>query len=483
MAKFDSEFTQRLVREILTGLREGLCRFSGRSRVAVIYQLQPDEELFVCDPNGLLRGHETRIATTFFDSTNHRDLRANHQDELPYHSIDRITSLRLDGIISSGGSSGPVFYQMWFTDHHPALLSKYPTERWLDHTVFRFSHDVANKRELYTGISGSYLREYAARAVEDQIRLEQSRLRRYLSCLEIYPILEAILGISRTREEKRAARGELAFVDAGLLDNLDFLARFDLQEPPLLENYKHVRKLLQAVQTFHNRLISDGRYILGIARGTIDVFHLSADFRGAFGFLKLNNQKICSFADGSYSSDGHQAKLFEVEEILLDYDLDSAIRSSLFHIVADLVHFAETGTFGCCLVLDLNKELLSIAGQDLEQPLFLERSNMLDLAGNLARVDGALQIGLDRNLHRFACLLDGESIAGENRARGARYNSALRFTAHHRNTICVVVSSDRPVSVITNGIEYSAACALRQTFQNSVLPVPLEKWLERANIV
>ena len=39
----------------------------------------------------------------------------------------------------------------------------------------------------------------------------------------------------------------------------------------------------------------------------------------------------------------------------------------------------------------------------------------------------------------------------ENRARGSRYNSALRYTRLHGDAVVVVVSSDGPVSVFVNG--------------------------------
>ena len=44
-----------------------------------------------------------------------------------------------------------------------------PTERWLEHAAWRFAHDMANESALYTGISGSFLREYATHAVRDDV--------------------------------------------------------------------------------------------------------------------------------------------------------------------------------------------------------------------------------------------------------------------------------------------------------------------------
>ncbi len=478
----DNVFTNQVVKEILIGIQDGLTRFSGSSHVAVIYRLAVDDHYYICDPAGLLAGHETKIQAAFFDDGNRPVSIRHYLSDKPYSHIDRVDDLGLDGIISVGGQSGPVPYQMWFTDHHPEILSTGPTQRWLEHAALRFSHDVANAQELYSGISGRFLREYATHAVHDHIvyELERSDDFHRDDDFSIYTILDGILAISRTREELKSPHGELVFILPQYIESIDFMARFRKSEQPRLDNHKHVRKLLQAVQKFRNRLISDGKQILGIARGRLDHFHLTADFQGLYGFLRINDQPICSFADGAYSSATHRAKLFQVEEALLDYDLGSSIRSSLFHIVSSIVHYGETENFGCAIVLDLNKQITRIAGQNLQRPLDLERSNLLDLAGDLARVDGALQIGSDRKLHRFACLFDGPAIANEDRARGARYNSALRFTACHPDTVIIVVSADRPVSVIRNGSEYVNVVNAAGG-DGKIEPQSLQAWLKIAN--
>lgn len=477
----DNTFIKQVVREILSGVQDGLTKFSGPSRVAVIYRISADEELCVCDPHHLLRGHESKIGNAFFDRDSRPRPPASHLTNTCYSMIRAVAGLDLDGVVSYGGQSGPVMYQMWFTDHHPDLLSTGPTLRWLEHTALRFSHDVANEKDLYSGISGMFLSEYATHAVAHHIRHESERCAHPPERFAVYPILQAILGISKTREERKSPYGKLIFISPEHIESIDFLARFQEAEQPPLENYKHVRKLLLSVQKFRNSLVSDGTQILGVAGGRIEPFRLTADYRGLFGFLRVNDQRICSFADGAYSSVTHQAKLFQVEEALLDYDLDSSVRSSMFHIVATIVHYAETEHFGCTIVVDLNYELSEIAGQNLERPLDLERSNMLDLACDLARVDGALQIGTDLHLHRFACLLDGPAIAAEDRARGARYNSALRFTAKNPHTIIIVVSSDRPVSVIRYGMEYGNSFAARVCHYDTVIePQSLLSWLQEA---
>ena len=124
---------------------------------------------------------------------------------------------------------------------------------------------------------------------------------------------------------------------------------------------------------------------------------------------------------------------------------------------------------------------LSISGQRLAQPIDLQQAHSLDLAKSLSKVDGALHIGRDVRLHGFACLLDGRSIPGEDRARGARFNSALRFTAERKNIIVVVVSADRPFSVIQEGIEVSAQCQWKPLTGSLMRPLTLEEWIGQEN--
>ena len=470
-------FHRQCIFDTLQGLQEGLSRYSSPSRVALIYAVTPDDPVRIDDPQNLLAGHEPKFKELYLDSDQWRQKVPPSLSFMAYGHTVAEPNLHLAGLISCGGRSRSIFYQMWFTEHHPDMCSTGPTECWLEHAAYRLSHDFANQAPLYTGISGSFLREYAAHAVRDYIVDCMNEMLGWDTPLRIYPILDAILGISRTREEGAAARGKLVFVEPGALPEVAFLARFPDNERPLLHHFKHVRKLLQAVEGSDRKLVSDGRYIVGIAAHSMPGFRLTADFRYHQGFLTLNHSPVCSFADGSFHSTTHRAKLVQVEEILLEADLEPAAGSQLFRIIATLVHAAEDERYGCTLVIDLNPTPIPIAGQALERPLDLTAEADCELAKALSRVDGALQIGADLKMHRFACLLDGLTVPGEDRARGARFNSALRFTAMHPRLLVVVVSSDRPVSVIQEGVELNAQCELPPLSGCRQEPLRLLDWI------
>ncbi len=470
-------FVQQCVCETTEGLRAGLSHFSGPSNVAVIYRLSQGEELYIYDPGSLLRGHEPKLKNYYLEGDFWQHDTKLGLDRHTFSNISPVDDLQLDGIISFGGKSATVPYQMWFTEHHPNLSSIGPTERWLQHAVLRFSHDIANEQELYTGISGTFLREYSTHAVHDHIVREIAIQHEEESELQVYPVLDAILAISRTKEEGRWPHGKLAIVKPYSLQEGDYLAQFSNAEQPQLDNHKYVRKLLQAVENSDNQLISDGFKILGISNGKLPLYSLVAEYRGRVGFLSLNNEPICSFADGRFQSSTLRAKLFEIEEAFLDNELETTTRDTLFQIVSTLVHSAEEKKHGCGLVIDLNSSPLSLAGQNLVAPLDLTQSKYLKLACALTRVDGALHIGIDNHLHGFACLLDGHNIPGEDRARGARYNSALRFSAENPNTIVMVVSTDHPVSVVQHGIEFRGVSLWRSHIHCSLKPESLKGWL------
>jgi hypothetical protein len=475
-------FVCKCIEDTIDGLREGLSHFSGPSRAALIYAIAPTDEMHIYDPHNLLRGHEPILRELYLTSREWRGNMSISGGTKRFRDMRPEKNLDLTGLISYGGRSSSVFYQMWFTEHHPDMCSIGPTECWLEHAAWRFSHDIANEEELYTGISGSFLSEYATHAVRDYVVDKMNVIQGWDTQLRVYPILDAVLGISRTREEGKWPFGELAFIDVKSLSRMEFVARFPEMECPGIENFKHVRKLLLCVENSNRKLLSDGKTILGIARERLPQLCIIADFRGRYGFLRVNDETICSYSDGRFKCHTHQANLVHVEETLLESHLDNDAGNNLLKIVASIVRSAEYNEHGCTLVIDLNQEPVQISGQKLEKRLDLRELQNLELATSLAKVDGALHIGADLCLHGFACLLDGRTVPGEDRARGARYNSALRFTSEHNNIMVVVVSSDRPCSTIQEGVEISAQCQWQPEISCADAPLTLKEWIQRSEL-
>ena len=64
-------------------------------------------------------------------------------------------------------------------------------------------------------------------------------------------------------------------------------------------------------------------------------------------------------------------------------------------------------------------------------------------------IDGAIMVDLEGKCHGIGVILDGLAGDGENPARGARYNSAIRYLRGHQDSLIVVVSEDRTVDIVT----------------------------------
>ncbi|UZP68901.1 DNA integrity scanning protein DisA nucleotide-binding domain protein [Desulfovibrio mangrovi] len=472
-----SRYRKLCIYHTLDGLREGLSHFSGPSRAALLLALHPDDPIHVLDPQFLLDGHQPKLRELFIESVEWQGA-CPTPDKLRPYELCPYPDPQLTGLLAFGGSNRDVPFLMWFTEEHPDFCSTGPTRCWLEHAAAQLVLDLAANNDMRDSASGFVLQSYATHAVRDYIVDRRNSSVGLDTYLRVYPTLDTILGISHTREEGAWPRGALVFVEPMFLKHLDFLASFPRMEQPSLANLRHCRKLLQAVEETHRMLVSDGKTIVGITQDKLPPGSIIANFEGRHGFLYLDDELICSFADGAFQSTNRRANLVQLEEALLESRLSYDTQHALFRIVTDIVSCAQERKHGCTLVLDLRAIPRNLAGQTLHSPLDLTTKDGIELACSLAKVDGALHIGHDANLYGFACLLDGRAVPGENRARGARYNSAVRFTAANDDLIVIVVSSDRPVSIIQRGMELTARCSWTPLPGRAPEPPTLEEWLK-----
>lgn len=469
-----TSFENICIFHILDGLRDGLSHFSQPSRVALIYAEKPDSPPRICDPQSLLEGHEPKLRDYYLYSNQWRSESVAGNELQVDHS--ETGDLDMSGIINLVARSKHMHYQAWFTDEHPDMCSTGPTKRWLEYAAGLVSQNFATCDVQNLDTAGFVLQHCATHAIRDYIVDERSRLGWLDTRIRVYPFLDAVLNVSGTQEEGEWPKGRMVVVEPNQLGKVRFVCRFPELEQPRIQDTKHVRKLLQAVEESGRVLVSDGQRILGIAIGPMPGAYLAAQFSGRHGFLWIKDSLICSFYDGRFHSANLRANLVQLEEQLLETDMSMEKQHTLLQIVSLMVNRVRDRKHGCTLVVGTGKDQLVMSGQHFEEPLDLQESSQLKLACSLAKLDGALHVGRDLKLHGFGCLMDGKSVPGENRARGARFNSALRFTAEHEDIIVVVVSADRPVSIIMNGLELTAACHFQQ-IQGLARPPLLAEWI------
>ncbi|MDD9304513.1 MAG: DNA integrity scanning protein DisA nucleotide-binding domain protein [Desulfobacter sp.] len=470
------------IANILNGVSDGLSKFSNPSRVALLFAHSPDDPIQVFDPQDLLGGHESKLEEEFL--TQEETWRERIKTKIArqprgYLIFDEDPAL--SGLISFAGACSDFFYQIWFTEHHPDMCSIRPTEKWLEQAATLLANDY-NSNNTPINSSDYVVKNYGLQAIADYLVDDRNRNLGFDTKIQIPSILNHILTISKTREEGSWARGALFFTDPVTIESIEFLTKIQRHERPLISNVKHIRKLLVGVERSDRKLVSDGNTIIGITDADVPEYAICAHFKGDYGFLCMGHEKVASFSDGNFQSSTREARMVELEELLLDSKLDTQAASTLFNVVSGLVHRAGHARHGCTLVIDLNDEPIQLSGHVLDPPLSLLESKNYELAGALMRIDGAVHLTPDTRIDGFACLLDGKTISWENMARGARYNSALRFSAATPNVIVVVVSADRPVSIIYNGIELNAFCRWKPVYQYMPEIMTLNKYLNGVTI-
>ena len=62
-----TSYQKLCIANILKGVEEGLSKYSNYSRVALIFSAFEDDPVKVFDPQNILRGHESKLKSVFFD--------------------------------------------------------------------------------------------------------------------------------------------------------------------------------------------------------------------------------------------------------------------------------------------------------------------------------------------------------------------------------------------------------------------------------
>ncbi len=463
---------------LLEGLRVGLSRFSGPSRTALLIAKDIGDPLLVYDYQGLLRGHEEKLREIYATSDAWRNITVKTSSQSKT-VVNRLPDVEVPGLINAGANSSSAFYYRWFTEHHPNSCSGGPTECWLGYAIPMLSYQLADLNWYSTGGEAQRraLESYAPEAVAYHIVRTLGRLR-VKRITDVNRCVYAIAKLSTTLEEGSRPEGRLLFMSHHDLARRPLMVRFAENQAPDMDDPKHVRKMLTTVAGANRALISDGERVLGIGGDEISHGAIAVDFHGGRGEIRVGEEEICSFSDGEFHSWRLAPNLEPMKAILALFIPDKDARNHFLRIVSHVARRALNLRHGCTVALDLSPTPHHIPGQQLSAPLPLAEDAPLDLAASMARVDGAIHIDRQARLQAFGCLLDGRTVPGEERSRGARYNSALRFSADHHEFLPIVVSEDGLLSIFSDGRELTALKRFPLIEGVETSPPTLEEWLK-----
>ncbi len=403
-------------------LRLGLSRFAGHCKVAAVAQFSSvGNEFLVYDPDELLKTDADLPILAEFDS---------------------VQVFKTRGVIVTHGTNNfdPLSLRIFALPPRncDALL---PIKTWLEFgtnlmfTSFRMSLVARQSVRL----SMEQLQHFAPMVLSHLV-FEKLGIPAEERLFPVSGALDAIGRISRTIEEGHSPKGRILIPLRA--EECELLFR----EPiPLLDS-KHVGKLL-ALTKAEGMLVSDGNNVIGLSR-KITEHYLLAHFSRGGAFIFCGDELFCHIVGGEFRS-RHKDHRSVIEEITSgDARLKTAAK-----LAGEIAFRAAESGFGCTLVMDPREKPSEITGHKLISSATLEH---FELVCGMASVDGAIQIDAKGHITSFGCLLDGQTVGEhEVRSRGARYNSALRFSARKENhEICVVVvSADGPMTVFYQGKE------------------------------
>jgi len=323
-------------------------------------------------------------------------------------------------------------------------------ESLLDATVEQFMRRcVVGMAERHSGMSASMIDgdpeeiiRAAGRLVSDAPALGPQR------DISLRGLWHAANTISSLTYEGQSSHGQLLISTP---DHPAIVPRVIFRRPVPLTDHVAVRKLLETHQPGYS-LLSDGSQIYGLGHENLEssipdrnlfnvtfvqhytwelAYGLRPLMRVSYGYPRL--------PDASIRRDRFQALLLQAFPRLPDRQVEA---------LWDLAEACTWQKHGTMLVI-------SGAAAEEAQRLGMQAAPIepcrLDAKGTLAltSVDGALLVDPSAMIHAFSVILDGRASEKGNPARGARYNSALRYVdSSEAACMAVVVSEDGTVDLV-----------------------------------
>jgi hypothetical protein len=238
-------------------------------------------------------------------------------------------------------------------------------------------------------------------------------------------------------------------------DHTSLVPQIRFSTPIPISDYRAIRKLLEMTVSGKDgiSLLCDGLKIHGLGRAS-DAYDSSAEDFFVVNFL----------ADGLWELQHAGRPLMQVRygrpEIprpKVSYDqfvkaiksLEATISTNHIGELWNLIQAAiETG-HGTLVVI--SREASAEADRLQQQAYSLMPEKMsVSLLALTSRIDGAVLLDLEARCHALGVILDGRATPHGNSARGARYNSAVRYVESRRGKcLAVVVSHDGMADLIT----------------------------------
>lgn len=254
---------------------------------------------------------------------------------------------------------------------------------------------------------------------------------------------EDISQVAACLYEGKSTRGQILICN-GSEPDVDLVARF--VKPIDITSSREVLKVLRSCGVGF-LLICDGKRIHGIARDSgLSRERLTVSIQGTNAWaLRLGDRQLLgstNWIPNVPDEDLWEAQLKHALGLALA-QLSGKEVARFLGLLLELVRHRR----GAWLVVAADPSTIiehhKSSGTVLEVPC-----PALEVLAGLASIDGAIVCDRNGHCHAFGMILRGIASPLETRERGARYNSAVRFSEEYQNVASIVVSEDGMVDVL-----------------------------------
>ena len=240
--------------------------------------------------------------------------------------------------------------------------------------------------------------------------------------------------------ERSGARGYLIVTNP---DNLANKLKVTFQNPVRLNQTRSMRKLLELTDET-KALLTDGRFVYGLGECTSapDVAKIAIEGHARWS-LSIDDTALLKVT--------YEHATLPKQVLDKDFFRDIAERTVgavEAERIWDIFQCALDNDHGTTLVVSADpvSEIYRLAQEALPiKPEYLDHKDV----ARLGRVDGAIVLGPDGRCYAFGVILDGLATASGDRARGARFNSSVRYQQTSEiGTMVIVISDDGTVDLI-----------------------------------